>query len=269
MTRTIAIANHKGGVGKTTLALNLAVGLAERLRKGRVLLVDGDSQSNATLTLLDGKAPSRPTITEVLLGDAQIPEAIRASRHPKIDLLPATSTLADCTVWLADQIGREHRLRLAVQTVANTYEWIIIDSPPSMSLVSVNIFHAADSVLCPVDAGLYSLAGVARLQETVEKIRKHLSHPDLAVIGLVLQRVVRNRASRELEAQLRATYADLVYKAVIPYAADVELAALRHRTVLESAPKSPAAVAYGALITEVMKRGQRTKRPLRRTSGAA
>ena len=114
--RKLALVNHKGGVGKTTTALGLAIGVSRRLRKGRrVLFIDGDSQGNASSTLLDGKAPNKPTLTQVLLDEADASEAIRPSRCPGIDLLPADSTLADCTVWLADQIGRENRLRTALR----------------------------------------------------------------------------------------------------------------------------------------------------------
>ena len=255
--RRLAVVNHKGGTGKTTTALNLAVGLAERLKKGRVLFIDGDAQSNATMTLLDGKTPSKPTLTEVLLDECDVAEAVRASRHPKIDLLPSNASLADCTVFLADVLGREQRLRSALQEVTDSYELVVIDAPPAMSLVSVNILHAVDELLVPVDCGIYSVMGLARLQDTVAQIRKHLAHPELAIIGLLLQRVMKNRASRELEDQLRSTYGELVYKSVIPYAADVELAAAHHRTVLEYAPKSPAAKAFGSLITEVMQHGRK------------
>ena len=259
--RTIAVVNHKGGVGKTTISLSLAVGLAARLRKGRrLLVVDGDSQGNATTTLLDGKAPNKPTLTQILLDDVKTSDAIRPSRYPGIDLLPADSSLADCTAWLADQIGREQRLRSALANVGDPYDFIIVDSPPAMSLITVNVLQAVDELLVPVDAGAYAMMGVAKLQETVDKIRRHLSHPDLAIIGVVLTRAMANRASRELEAQLRATYGKLVYATVIPYAWQVELAAAQHRTVLEYAPKSSAAVKFEALITEVVgKNGRKRK----------
>ena len=177
--RTIAVVNHKGGVGKTTTALGLSVGLARRLRKGRRLLfIDGDAQGNATATMLDGKVPNKPTLTEVLLEDDSpadaIREAIRPSRCPAIDLLPANSSLADCTVWLADQSGREQRLRNAMRTLGDPYDVVIIDAPPAMSLVTVNVLHAVEELLVPVDAGAYAVMGLARLQETVDKIRKHL-----------------------------------------------------------------------------------------------
>jgi chromosome partitioning protein len=255
--RRLAVVNHKGGVGKTTTALALAVGLTRRLRKGRRLLfIDGDAQGNASVTLLDGRVPSGPTLTDVLLEDDSpadaIVEAIRPSRYPGIDLIPANASLSECTASLADQRGREQRLRNALATLGDPYDWVIVDAPPAMSLVTVNSIHAVDELLCPVDAGAYAIMGLARLQETVDSIRKHLAHPDLKIIGLVLTRVMKNRPTRELESQLRETYGSLVYKTVIPYATQVTIAEAHNLTVLEHAPKSPAAVAYEALITEVL-----------------
>jgi chromosome partitioning protein len=261
--RRIAVVNLKGGTGKTTTSLALAVGIANRLKKGRVLFLDGDAQGNASTCLMDGATPRPPTLTEVMMDEADITEAIRPSRHPKIDIIPATTSLADCTAWLADQIGREQRLRTALQTVDDSYELAILDAPPALSLVSVNCLNAAEELLVPLEAGLYSILGVARLQETIDKIKRHLANPDLHILSLVLQRVMKNRATRELEAQLRASYGKLVCSSVIPYSADVPLAEAHFRTVLEFAPKSPAAVAFEALITEVMKHG-RKKRGARR-----
>jgi chromosome partitioning protein len=270
--RTLALVNHKGGVAKTTTALGLSVGIARRLRKGRrLLIIDSDAQANTSANLLDGKAPNKPTLTEVLLEDDNpseaIREAIRPSRYPGIDLLPANSSLADCTVWLADQSGREQRLRNALQTISDPYDWVILDAPPAMSLVTVNAIHAVDELLVPVDAGAYAVMGLARLQETVTRIQKHLAHPELQIIGLVLTRVMKNRPTRELEAQLRETYGSLVYRTTIPFATQVELAAAHHRTVLEYAPKSPAAVAFEALITEVLGNHGRKRVNARRPRG--
>jgi chromosome partitioning protein len=262
--RKLALVNHKGGVGKTTTALGLAIGVSQRLKKGRrVLFIDGDSQGNASTTLLDGKAPNKPTLTQVLLDDADASEAIRPSRCPGIDLLPADSSLADCTVWLADQIGRENRLRTALESVGDPYDMIIVDAPPAMSLVSVNILHAVDELLVPVDAAAYAMMGLGKLQETVDKIKRHLSHPDLCIIGLVLTRVMKNRPTRDLEAQLRQTYGSLVYKSVIPFSPQVEVAACHHRTILEYAPKSPPSKAFEALVTEVLGNGRKRTSPRR------
>jgi chromosome partitioning protein len=255
--RTIAVVNLKGGSGKTTTALALAVGLARRLTKRkRLLMIDGDPQANASMTLLDGAAAEEPTLGQVLLDEASIEDAIRPSRIPRLDILPAAAGLADCTLLLADQLGRERRLKSALRGVQDAYDVAIIDAPPQMSLVSVNILQAVTELVVPVDAGIYSIAGLGRLQDTVEQVRRHLDHEDLHIIGLVLTRVMKNKATQDLERQLREAYGDLVYRSVIPHSVKVEEGHARNRTILEWAPKSPTALAYERLVTEVLKNGQ-------------
>lgn len=255
--RIIAVVSQKGGVGKTTTAINLAIGLARRLSKGkRLLLVDGDTQANATLTMLDGKPATTPTIGDVLLDEVDVREAIRPSRVTGVDILPADGSLADATLMLTDELGREQRLKSALKTVEAAYDIVVIDSPPRLDLVSVNILNAAGEVLVPVDAGIYAVVGLARLQETVEKVRRHLNHADLKITGLLLTRVMANKATKDLEHQLRESYGPLVFKSVIPYDVKVEESHARHRSVLEHAPKSRAAAAYELLIGEVLKYGK-------------
>ena len=267
MQRRLAVVNHKGGTGKTTTALCLAVGMARKLRKGRRLLfVDADSQANATMTLMDGEAAEWPTLSQVLLDESDITEAIRPSRHPMIDILPSDPSLADCTVWLADQVGREQRLKNGLDSIADSYDLVIVDSSPGMSLVTVNALHAVSELVVPCDASIYSVSGLGQLQLTIEKVRRHLAHPDLAIVTLVITRAMKNRATQELEAQLRDTYGKLVAASVIPYSTHVEVAAAHHRTVLEYAPKSPAAVALEALIGEVWKHGRKSSNAARSRS---
>ena len=179
--RSIAVVSMKGGVGKTTLALSMAVSMARGLPNGRgLLVVDSDPQGNATMTLLVGKPPADPTLSQVLLAEADVKEAIRPSRHPGIDLLPADASLADCTLLLADQMGREQRLRAALRDVEDRYDVCIIDAPPTMCLLNVNVLNAALELVVPVDPGIYSAVGLGKLQETVEQVRRHLCHPELA-----------------------------------------------------------------------------------------
>jgi chromosome partitioning protein len=259
--RTIAVVNLKGGSGKTTTALALAVGLARRLpKRKRLLVIDGDPQANATMTLLDGATAENPTLGDVLLRQADAEEAIRPSRIPRIDILPAMASLADCTLLLADQLGRERRLRTALRPVEDAYATCVVDAPPQLNLISVNILQAVGELVVPVDAGVYSIAGLGRLQETVEQVRRHLDHDELHIIGLVLTRVMKNKATKDLERQLREAYGALVYQAVIPHSVRVEEAHARNRTILEWAPKSPPAVAYDRLITEVLKHGRQSHR---------
>jgi chromosome partitioning protein len=270
--REIAVTSAKGGVGKTTLALALAAGLARELpKRGRLLVVDADPQGNASMSLLDGQPPADPTLRQVLLDECEPREAIRPSRIPQIDILPADTSLADCTLLLADQIGRELRLRRALQGVESTYHTCIIDAPPGLSLISVNVLNAARDLIVPIEAAVYSAAGLARLHETVEAVKKHLCRPELTILGLCLMKLTRSKVAKDFEQQLRAHYGELVYKTTVPFHAAVEEACARNLTVGEYAPASPAAVAFAALVKELT-HGQtvgtprRNPRPHRRTA---
>jgi chromosome partitioning protein len=259
--RTIAVLNLKGGSGKTTTALNLAVGLARSLpKKKRVLLVDGDASANATMTILDGHAAASPTLGQVLLKQAEAVEAIRPTRVPQLDVLPAAGSLANATLQLGEEWGREQRLRAALRTVEASYELCIIDSPPSMSLLSVNILQAATDVIVPVDSGIYSLAGLVRLNDVIALVRENLDHAALHVIGLVLTKVMTTKSPTPIENQLREAYGELVYRTVIHYDAKVEESAAHHRSVLEFAPSSKAAVEFNGLIEEVLSYGRKQAR---------
>lgn len=263
--RTIAVLNLKGGSGKTTTALNLAVGLARSLpKKKRLLLIDGDAQANATMTILDGHAAAAPTLGHVLLDEADASEAIRPTRVPQLDVLPASGNLANAALQLAGEWGREQRLRNALRPVEALYDVCVIDSPPSLTLVTVNILQAVTDVLVPIDSGIYSVAGLGRLNDTIELLKKNLDHDPLHIIGLVLTKAMKNAGTASLERQLRETFGELVYRTVIPYDPKVEESATHHRTVLEFAPSSKAAVAFNGLIEE-MKHGQKHSRPAGRS----
>jgi chromosome partitioning protein len=261
--RTIAVVSMKGGVGKTTLALSMAVSMARELPKNKKLLVvDSDPQGNASMTLLKGESPKDPTLSQVLLAEAEAREAIRPSRHPAIDLLPANLSLADCTLLLADQMGREQRLRAALRDVEKSYDVCIIDAPPTMSLLNVNVLNAALELVVPVDPGVYSAVGLGKLQETVDQVRRHLCHPELTIVALAIVRVQRHKAHADFERQLRELYGPLVLKSTVPDSVMVSVACSHHMTVGEYAPSSPAAVALERLVKELT-HGQGTRRKVR------
>lgn len=256
--RTIAALSLKGGVGKTTLAVNLAVGLAARLpKRKRLLLVDADPQANATLTMLDGQEPDEPTLGEVLQGDVAAGDAIRPSRVDKIDLLPAAYTLADVPTTLADVMGRERRLRVALESVESDYELCLIDSPPQLTLLSINVLEAAThGVLVPADSSLYSAVGISKLEDTVAQVRRFLSNDSLRIIGIVLCKAGTTKAAKDLERALRKGYREMVFQTVIPASVKVDEAIARNRSVLEWAPSSPVAKAFDKLVTEVLAHGR-------------
>jgi chromosome partitioning protein len=253
--RSIAVVNLKGGSGKTTTALSLAVGAVQR--GVRVLLIDGDPQANATMTMLDGQEVNGPTIGDLLLAQVEAGEAIRRTRLEGVDLIPADAMLADAVVALSEQLGRESRLRRAMRAV-DGYDLVIVDAAPELNLVTINILNYVGELLVPVDAGLYSVVGLGRLKDTVNQVRTHLDNQTVRIVGLVLTRAHNNRATKDLETQLREVYGPLVHKAVIPHSVRVEEAHARHRTVLEFAPRSTPALAYDRLLTEVLGHGETT-----------
>jgi chromosome partitioning protein len=254
----LAVLNLKGGSAKTTTALALAFTLANRGH--RTLVVDADSQANATLTLTEGQGAPPPTLGHVLLGQADAHDAIRSTRHPLVDVLGSDPQLADAAVLLAEQLGREHRLQDALDDVADDYEHVIVDCAPAMSLVAVNVLAAVEGVLVPVDPGLYSLAGLGRLQEVMDQVRRFLKNERLHLHGLVLTRTHRNKATADLEAQLRDLFGPLVCRSTIPHSVRVEEAVARHRSIVEWSPRSAPAAAYESLCSELFGHGQQSTR---------
>lgn len=254
MSRRIAVLNAKGGTGKTTTALCLAVGMARRGH--RTLLVDADSQGSASMTMLDGAGAEPPTLGNVLLDQADAHEAIRPTRITGLEILPADDRLADAALLLADAMGREYRLRNALESLGDRYDVVVVDCPPQTSLVVVNVLAAVSELVVPVDAGIYAVAGLAQLQGTVDQVRKHLGNRALRISGLLLTRTHNNKATKDLAAQLREGFGSLVYRTSIPHSVRVEEAHARHRSIVEFDPKSAPARAYEAFIEEVQAHGE-------------
>jgi chromosome partitioning protein len=262
--RAIAVINLKGGSAKTTTALALAVGFAAKLpKKQRLLLVDADPQANATLIMLDGQQAKAPTLTDVLLGKAEPTDAIRNTRIPNLDLLPANASLANCPTALLDELGPDRRLRRGLRPVEDRYACAVIDASPAWNLISINVMQAVREIVVPVDVGLFSIAGLSRLQEAIEQVRRHLEHPELSIVALAIVKALRTKGSKELERQLRELYGPLVCKTVIPFSSAVEDAHAHLQSILEWAPRSPAGLAYGQLATEVQNGNAKKRLPRR------
>lgn len=212
--KIIALANQKGGVGKTTCCINLSAALVSLHRK--VLLVDMDPQGNATMGSGVEKNRQQQSINEVLMGTASIEETIINNTPGGFSLLPANSTLTEAEVSLLRKSHQEHNLGKALNTIRHHFDFILIDCPPSLNMLTLNALVAADSVVIPMQCEYYALEGLSALVNTIEQIKQSLNH-SLNIEGIIRTMYdPRNRLSTEVSAQLIAHFGNKVYQTVIP-----------------------------------------------------
>jgi chromosome partitioning protein len=253
--RSIGFVSEKGGVAKTTTALNVAAAIGQGGR--RVLVVDTDPQGNASHVLLRGEKPRRPTLFEVLTGGAYADQALVPTHFAGVDVLPADASLADATVVLAAEVGRERRLREALDGLGGAYAFILVDTAPTRSILTTNVLNAVQELIVPFTPGLFGVLGLGQLQGDVAQVRRFLENKTLKIGGIVLTQVDKNNVHKQLEDQLREVFGGLVFKAKVPRSIKIEEAHARHESVLSYAPKSIGATAYKALAREITAHGQR------------
>ncbi|MDH5353815.1 MAG: ParA family protein [Gammaproteobacteria bacterium] len=252
MSKTITIANQKGGVGKTTTTVNLAAALAATKR--RVLLIDMDPQGNATMGSSVDKNDVDVTMCDVLLGDAAIADAIITVPEVGYDVLPSNSDLTAAEVQLMNKIGREKQLDLSLDKIRQNYDYILIDCPPSLNMLTVNSLVAANGVVIPMQCEYYALEGLSSLLETIEQIRVSVN-PEIKIEGLLRTMYdPRNNLSNDVSAELVEHFGDRVYRTVIPRNVALAEAPSFGQPILQYNKASRGSMAYLALAGEVLRR---------------
>ncbi len=247
-----AIVNQKGGVGKTTSVISLGAYLAQS--KHRVLIVDVDPQGNATSGLGFEKNDDNYSTYDLILHGATVAETRMSHPEMTIDILPATANLAGAEIELVSTIGREYRLREALNTVEDEYDYALIDCPPSLGLLTVNALTAAkDGVLIPVQCEYLALEGLAQLNDTVNMV-KHYLNPHIQIRGLIMTMYdKRTNLSRQVVEEVRNFFPGKVFRAIIPRNIRLSEAPSFGEAINQYAPESAGAIAYKYLAAELVK----------------
>lgn len=251
MAKVFAVANQKGGVGKTTTAINLSASLAKLGAK--TLIIDIDPQGNATSGLGLSKKEIKACVYNALIEDAALEEIILPTRWQNLDMVPATIQLAGAEIELVSLVSREEKLKKAIVPILDKYDFIVIDCPPSLGLLTLNAMNAAHGVIITIQCEYYALEGLGQLMNTINLVRKHLNEA-LIIEGVVLTMYdSRTNLSEQVAEEVRSYFKQYVYKTVIPRNVRLSEAPSYGKHILEYDPRSKGAELHLSLAREVLK----------------
>ena len=258
MSRVIAITNQKGGVGKTTTAINLGASLAAS--EVKVLVIDSDPQGNATTGFGISKDPEKPSLYHVLLGGIPARHAVISTGLEGLSLIPADKNLVGANLELVEIISREFRLRDAIADIRELFSYILIDCPPALDLITLNALVAADSVLVPIQCEFFALEGVSQLMDTIDRVRDSFQH-NLALEGILLTMFDdRTNLTRQVATDLKEFFGPEVFQTIIPRSVRLAEAPSFGKPILHYDPRSRGAESYIKLAKEILDHEQ-TRQP--------
>ena len=253
MGKVVSVANQKGGVGKTTTAVNLSTILAKKGKK--VLLIDADPQGNATSGLGIDK-DTKFSVYDVLVNDVEIDNTVKDTMVKNLEICPSNINLAGAEVELVSMMSREHRLKEKINSQKDKYDFIIIDCPPSLGLITLNAFTASDSVLIPVQCEYYALEGLGQLINTINLVKKHLNK-DLTIEGALLTMFdIRTNLSNQVVKEVNKYFENKVYKTVIPRNVRLSEAPSYGMPISVYDPRSKGAKSYDKFVKEFLKKNE-------------